>query len=93
MPNQPQRVVTLSREAALHSKVQGQILALIELDDLQNRLEVMIGELTALASTVSDLRRRYGPRTLIDRLDDRELERVLNVLHVLADPGQTFRVE
>jgi hypothetical protein len=66
---------------------------LIELEELQNRLEVMATELAAIASTVSELRRRYGPRTMIDRLDDRELERVLNVIHILAGPSQTFRVE
>ena len=86
-------VVTLSRQDALHTKIQGQSFALMELDELQDRIALVLGDLAALARALSELRRRYGPRTLISELDDRELERVLNVMHVLVGPAQTVRVQ
>ena len=90
---EPPRVVTLSRQDALHTKIHGQSFASMELDDIQDRIAALLGDLAALTRTLSELRRRYGPRTLIEQLDDRELERVLNVMHLLVSPAQTVRVE
>ncbi len=87
------RGMAVSRQDALHMKVQGESVALMQLGELKRRLDQGMEALAQEQRFLTDLCGSYGASAFAERLTDAELERVLNLVLIVAGRASILTIK